>query len=1049
MRFNQKELQYLAQTAKKQDVDKEGALFLREKQEGLFKKGEVFTERWFLLRGNLLFYYKTKEKGSEVVGVIVLERCTVELDPDEDKMFSFQLVFEGDDRIQYLAAEIEKERDAWIQALHIASYECLKMQLECLREQLRAKTGHDPIQQPSPAVLDESTCLGSVSADEPVIEMCLRCDNLPHGGQGQEPNAMVVVSTLTPPEQTWAILAHSEIEDRTSNPVFMKTICMNWQSISVATRVRLSVYDVKERLTETMAQIGYALFTMDELLKAPESILELNLGEGCGTVTVRAWQGETIFEDDGALDDDNVDDVFDKSEAELLNASMTSTGTLMSLDGDDLLADIPSASRGVVRSKSSDRVRQLRALYDNISTRVYRFPTNKGGEVKVHEFMGESKLTFYVPKELLKIWIEEEKTRMIQLQDLGKLNGRHEHVRQACIDHSVEQQNIYTEALCNISCYEGPPFKPSTKRLLREMEFVPTNLHLQRMAVLSENSQKASYYDTITVGAFIAYPMRFKHGGLRRLILQFREQYINKFGAEPQVEKITELLNTVAVLRKDIHFESEGVSRAAVQGDQEVLPHAAQRLSDKVRQLTLVCESSVVEQSLQAFTWMKTNDADFTNNRRPATEYVSPNNNYADKNWRWTSADCNPSTVGEPWDIMRSNLEAIVVCMISKIDHLLKNYSGNKDIWMEEIEPLVTRTKGAVENMAKLVLASLTFKMVQELSSNVALWHSIKYRRDVIFSHALTTLITAFITKIRSSIKNGTFLSQIARIGIIASFEGLLSCHGDEMGMLEDMVIAVNDLNNVKFRIVHSAETEKILPRIVVDSHRPTRQGSSVKTESHPDANRCGIIVEVPAPPNQFHLLPHELQRGHLVKVTPVMFNIGLNEQATLAEKFGDNSLQEGINVEGCQGMITYYEKFAETFGEPAKIGSDSLPLGELMARLQHNVSVKKSKNVEILQLAEEICRQMNGLRFTSCKSAKDRTAMSITLEQVQILQRQHDLASHVFMGSLECMRSEGVRRENTYKNTGARKYAFNSLRVLSLPKLYRPPHGTYGNVQT
>lgn len=76
--------------------------------------------------------------------------------------------------------------------------------------------------------------------------------------------------------------------------------------------------------------------------------------------------------------------------------------------------------------------------------------------------------------------------------------------------------------------------------------------------------------------------MRFKHGGLRRLILQFREQYINKFGAEPQVEKITELLNTVAVLRKDIHFESEGVSRAAVQGDQEVLPHAAQRLSDKV-----------------------------------------------------------------------------------------------------------------------------------------------------------------------------------------------------------------------------------------------------------------------------------------------------------------------------------------------------------------------------------------------------------------------------------------------------------------------------------
>jgi hypothetical protein len=87
---------------------------------------------------------------------------------------------------------------------------------------------------------------------------------------------------------------------------------------------------------------------------------------------------------------------------------------------------------------------------------------------------------------------------------------------------------------------------------------------------------------------------------------------------------------------------------------------------------------------------------------------------------------------------MRANLEAMLVCVISKIDHLLKNYSENKAIWMEEVEPLVTRTKAAVEGMAKRVLASLTFKMVQELSSNVALWHSIKYRRDVIFSHAVS-----------------------------------------------------------------------------------------------------------------------------------------------------------------------------------------------------------------------------------------------------------------------------------------------------------------------
>ena len=78
-----------------------------DKQGYLNKRGELnrsFQRRWFVLKGNLLFYFDRKI-DADPVGVIVLEGCSVELTENSEN-FSFELVFPGSGTRTYvLSAE--------------------------------------------------------------------------------------------------------------------------------------------------------------------------------------------------------------------------------------------------------------------------------------------------------------------------------------------------------------------------------------------------------------------------------------------------------------------------------------------------------------------------------------------------------------------------------------------------------------------------------------------------------------------------------------------------------------------------------------------------------------------------------------------------------------------------------------------------------------------------------------------------------------------------------------------------------------------------------
>ncbi|XP_028400505.1 sesquipedalian-1-like [Dendronephthya gigantea] len=108
-------------------------------QEGfLLKKGEVnkgFQKRFFVLRGNLMFY--SEKAGSEPIGVIILDNCRIELCHVENSMFAFQIVFDGvGTRTYVLAAETEDSMRAWMRKLTHASHICIKSVVNDLEKRL-------------------------------------------------------------------------------------------------------------------------------------------------------------------------------------------------------------------------------------------------------------------------------------------------------------------------------------------------------------------------------------------------------------------------------------------------------------------------------------------------------------------------------------------------------------------------------------------------------------------------------------------------------------------------------------------------------------------------------------------------------------------------------------------------------------------------------------------------------------------------------------------------------------------------------------------------
>uniref|UniRef100_A0A2K5D938 phosphatidylinositol-3,4-bisphosphate 4-phosphatase n=1 Tax=Aotus nancymaae TaxID=37293 RepID=A0A2K5D938_AOTNA len=822
--------------------------------------------------------------------------------------------------------------------------------------------------------------------NEPQLEFILACKDLVAPVRDRKLNTLVQISVIHPAEQSLTRYSSTEIVEGTRDPLFLTGVTFPSEyPIYEETKIKLTVYDVKDKSHDTVRTsvlpehkdpppevgrsfLGYASFKVGELLKSKEQLLALSLRTSDGGKVVGTIEVSVVKM--GEIEDGDADHI--------------------TTDGQGQKCALVCEYTAPESVSGKDNLPFLNSVLKNPVCKLYRFPTSDNKWMRIREQMSESILSFHIPKELISLHIKEDLCRNQEIKELGELSPHWDNLRKNVLTHCDQMVNMYQDILTELSKETGSSFKSSSSKGEKTLEFVPVNLHLQRMQVHSPHLKDA-LYDVITVGAPAAHFQGFKNGGLRKLLHRFETERRNTgyqfiYYSPENTAKAKEVLSNINQLQPLIATHADLLLNSASQHSPDSLKNSLKMLSEKTELFVHAFKDQLVRSALLAlYTARPGGILKKPPSPKSSTEESSPQDQPPLMR-RQDSIPHHSDYDEEEWDRVWANVGKSLNCIIAMVDKLIERDGGSegsggnndgekepsladaipshpREDWYEQLYPLILTLKDCMGEVVNRAKQSLTFVLLQELAYSLPQCLMLTLRRDIVFSQALAGLVCGFIIKLQTSLCDPGFLQQLHTVGLIVQYEGLLSTYSDEIGMLEDMAVGISDLKKVAFKIIE-AKSNDVLPVIT--------------------GRREHYVVEVKLPARMFESLPLQIKEGQLLHVYPVLFNVGINEQQTLAERFGDVSLQESINQENFELLQEYYKIFME------KMPPDYI---------SH-------------------FQEQNDLKGY----AKDRTSMSVTLEQCSILRDEHQLHKDFFIRALDCMRSrqtQGALSESDDPETG------------------------------